>query len=312
MAAGHLLVMTSSTMTLHRLLCSLTLVAASTACGVKSVGDLDDTGGDSGGSSDSAGSSDGSASASGNTSVATTDEPGTTGSSSAGESSSGDDGSCPPFDGSTCDPQEQFGPEAAAWTFDGGDFQVSDILDVQCNVAEFVDDELTMTVTLECDEEELSQHTVVAPHNPVTPLNLGVGTIVRLTYRSEMPFWRNEWFNLRGQDGRFILGGVQSSTLLPADAADFFAPIGVTLRDDVCEIEPDCDQFCGPIRRDAIGVAVGDGEQVSIYDGNTGVVGTPTTYTFVVGEAYSRVGDSGCKDVPEAWFGIVAYDSSEG
>lgn len=308
-AAGHLLFMT--TMTLHRLLLTLALVPASGACGVKSVGDLDDTGGGSGdGSSGSAGSSDGSASATGNTSVATTDEPGTD-SGSASDSSAGDDGSCPPFDGSICDPQEQFGPEAAVWTFDGGAF-AADVLDVQCNVAEFVDDDVTMTITLECDEEELSQHTVVAPHNAVTPFNLGVGTIVRLTYRADMPFWRNEWFNLRGQDGRFILGGVQSSALLPADAPDFFAPIGVTLLDDVCDIEPDCDEFCGPIRRDAIGVAVGDGELVSIYDGNTGVVGSPTTYTFVVGEAYSRVGDSGCEDVPEAWFGIIAYDSSEG
>jgi hypothetical protein len=304
--------MMSSTMNLHRLLLTLALVPAATACDVKSVGDLDDTDGDSGGgSSDSAGSSEGSASASGNTSVATTDEPGTD-SSSASDSSAGDDGTCPPFDGSSCDPQEQFGAEAVTWSFDGGAFTETDLVDVQCTIADFVDDAATMTITLECAEEELAQHTIAAPHNPVTPLNLVDGITVRLTHHIDMPFWANEWFSLRGAEGQFILGGVQSSELLPADAPALFAPLEVTLQDDVCEFEVDCDEFCGPIRRNAIAVAVDGGEPVSVYDGNSGVVGALTNYTVVVGEAASQSNESGCTDVPDAWFAIIAYDSSAG
>lgn len=297
-----------TTMTLHRLLFTLALAPAAIACGVKTVGDLDDTDGGSGdGSSGSAGSTDGSASATGTTAVTTTDDPSTESGSSAG-----DDGSCPPFDGSVCDPQEQIGPAAAAWSFDSDAFGGLDLVDVSCNVAEFADDGATMTITLECDEQELSQHTITAPHDDVTPLNLAVGTLVRLTYHAEMPFWREEWLNVSNQAGRLILGGVQASAPLPADAPDFFAPLGVTLLDDVCEIEPDCDQACGPIRRDAIAVALGDGEPVSIYDGNTGIVGAPTGYTVVVGDAYSQVGEPSCTDTPAAWFEIVVYDSSEG
>jgi hypothetical protein len=304
--------MTSSTMTLHRLLLTLALVPAAGACGVKSVGDLDDTdGGSGGGSTESAGSSDDSASASGNTSSATTDKPGTE-SSSASDSSAGDDGTCPPFDGSSCSPQEQFGAEAVTWSFDGGTFTDADLIDVQCTIADFVDDATTMTITLECAEEELAQHTIVAPHNPVTPLNLVDGITVRLTHHIDMPFWTNEWFTLRGADGQFLLGGVQSSELLPADAPDLFAPVALTLQDDFCVFEVDCDEFCGPVRRNAIAVAVDGGEPVSVPDGNSGVVGALTNYTVVVGEALSRSEDSGCKDVPEGWFAILVYDSSEG
>ncbi len=299
-------------MTLHRLLFALALAPAAVACGVKTVGDLDDTDGGSGdgsgdGSSGSAGSSDASASASSTTAVATTGE-----TSSGGSSSASDDGSCPPFDGSTCDPQEQFGPAAAAWSFDGDPFGAADLVDVSCNVADFADDDTTMTITLECDEQELSQHTITAPHDDVTPLNLGVGTLVRLSHHAQMPFWREQWFNLSTPEGRLILGGVQASAVLPSDAPDFFAPLGVTLLDDVCDAEPDCDQSCGPIRRDAIGVALDDGEPVAIYDGNADIVGAPTGYTVVVGDAYSQVGEPTCADTPKAWFEIIVYDSSEG
>lgn len=304
---------------MHSTISCVVLAVTTAACGLKSVGELDDTSGTEGGetgdsSSETSGGS--TVSATSNGTVSSTDT-GTSISASAtslteGESSSDVDTgneteACPPA--SVCDPQEQFGEDAAYWVVDDEAFMRIDLEDITCTIAEFVDDGTTMTMTLECDEQELSQHTVVVPHNPITPLNIGQGSAIRLTYRTDPIFWINRWFSIRAMDGRFIIGGVLGSELLPAADPDLFAPVEVTLAEDVCGI--DCAAIpCTHSQREAIDLAL-DGDDVRVYDGNSGTVGPTTQYTFVVGEAATG-DDSLCDDMPPSWYAIVAYDSSEG
>lgn len=322
-------------MTLQKILPSLALVVTTSACGLKSVGEIEETGGtDDDGTSDTDASTGGSSmSNTGNTSVGTsvsstvsTSDTDVSASVSATVSTSDTDVSasdtddptdsstdtdigCPPGM-SVCDPQPQFGEEAAQFTIDDGGFAEVNLDEVSCTITEFVDDGATLAMTLECDEGELSQHTVVVPHNPITPFNIGEGSAVRFTYRTDPIFWINQWFSIRANDGRFVIGGVLGSELLHPDLTDLFAPVEVTLAEDVCG--PDCvAKPCERNQREGINVVLNDAESAQILDGNLGTVGETTQYTFVVGEATSGEVVQ-CDDVPEAWYAIIAYDSSEG
>lgn len=285
-------------------------------CGVKTVGDLDD-GSESGDSS--------SASSEGHTSVVSqtaSDSDTATGEESSASMSTTDpststtdptdtetdSGECPPGEGSICDPQPEIDSSAAAWSIDDNQAFQAALTDVQCVVADFQDDGTTMTIELHCDEEELAAHTIVVPSNPITPLNLGIDNSVRLSYTAETPMWTDDWFAIRRVEGGLIIGGSSASGLVPS--ADFFAPLAMNVRDDVCAQECLIDE-CGPRARHAIDVTV-DGEETTVYDRTVGIVGDPTQYTVVVGTASGFVGPVECTDTPEAWYQVIVYDSSEG
>lgn len=288
-----------------------------TACGVKSVGDLE--GGDDG--SEDAGSSgdDGDDPTDSDPSNGTTPSETGTGddgdeptdsdpsdpSSEGGSDESG--GECPP-QASVCDPQPVLEPEATAWSIDqNAGFQTA-LVDIRCVVADFVDDDTTMTIELHCDEEELASHILVLPHNPITPLNIGVDSSVQLTYHAQTPFWTDYWFTLRQLDGRLIIGAGDGHQLLPFD--DLFAPLTLAVLDDVCPQECRIDE-CGATERHAVEVGL-DGETTRIYDANSAVVGSTTQYTVMIGEATGYVGDIDCTDIPPTWYRTIVYDSSEG
>lgn len=297
-----------------------TLIAG---CGVKTVGDLE-----SGSSESSDGSAEGNegqtsvvsqsasdtdtatsdsgndASASVSATVSATDPTATT---TDPTDTDTDTGECPPGQGSTCDPQPELEPDDAAWIVDTESFEV-ELVDVTCIVADFQDDGTTMTIELHCDEEELAAHVFVLPHNPVTPLNLGVDTSVRLSYYVQTPFWTDRWFAIHRMDGGLVIGATDASGLLPAD--DLFAPLTLAVQDDICPQECTVGE-CGIIRRHAIDV-VAEADEITVYDGTIGVVGQTTQYTVVAGEAAGLVDVGGCTDIPGSWYRVIVYDSSEG
>jgi hypothetical protein len=296
-----------------------TVLAA--GCGTKTVGNLDD-GSDSGGSSEEG--------TEGHTSMLTQSTSATTDTDSASESvstsasgtvsatvsDSGSDatdtdtttGECPPDGGSICDPQRMLEPAEYDWSIDDNqEFEV-ELVDTPCMVADFQDDGLTMTIELQCDEMELASHTIVLPHNAVTPLNIGTGSSVLLTYYAQTPFWSEYWFALRTTDGRLIIGATNASGLLPVD--DLFAPLVFDVHDDVCPAECSDDK-CGATRRFALGVTL-DANEMTVYDGNRDVIGDTTNYAVVVGQAAGFVDFGVCTDIPGAWFSVIVYDTTEG
>ncbi|HWB75874.1 MAG TPA: hypothetical protein VG755_12990 [Nannocystaceae bacterium] len=289
-------------------------------CGVKTVGDLDS------GSDSSDSTAEGSE---GHTSVVSQSASDSDTDSATGEESSAsvsttdpststtdptdtetDSGECPPGEGSICDPQPEIPGSAAAWSIDSGKTFQAALTDVQCVVADFQDDGTAMTIELHCDEEELAAHTIVVPSNPITPLNLGIDSSVRLSYYADTPMWTNDWFAIHRVGGGLIIGGSSGDSVLPPDNALIFGSIGLAVRTDVCAQECLIDE-CGPRARHAIDVTV-DGDEATVFDRTVGIVGDPTQYTVVVGAAAGFVGPVECVDTPDAWYQVIVYDSSEG
>lgn len=312
------------TMAWNNLVATMTVLALASACDTKSVGDLEDGGGDASESAGSSGDDDGSASQSStaptgddgpsdpsDTESSGSDDRGTDPSTdpSADDGSSESGGECPPAGGpSMCDPAPMLGPDATRWSIDDGIGFETSLTDIACTVADFADDGTTMTIELHCDEEELAAHIIVLPHNPITQFNLVVDSAVRLTYVAQTPFWTNYWFALRQLDGRIIIAAGDGSDLLPS--ADFFAPLELELQPEVCPQECIVDE-CGPTERQAVDVTL-DGETTRIYDANEAVVGSATGYTVQIGQATAYLDASGCDDIPPSWYRTIVYDSSEG
>ncbi|WAS92596.1 hypothetical protein [Nannocystis punicea] len=128
------------------------------------------------------------------------------------------------------------------------------------------------------------------------------GQEVQLEYRSEQPFWLNQWFSLRAafDPTRMILGGASADRLVPdgATAEEFYAtPIAV--EDGLCEPG---DAQCGLSERLALAVTWLE-VTIEVFDGQHGSLDNlPGSYRVWLENAERAVEPGMCDDNPPAWF----------
>ncbi|MBC8067711.1 MAG: hypothetical protein IAG13_05200 [Deltaproteobacteria bacterium] len=290
-----------------------------TACGAKSVGNLDTGDDGSGSSSDGSNSSPSSSVSTEPGSESGSDDlPGTETDPDPSDGSSESGGACPPVE-SICEPSPVIQDEDVYWSIDGNPEAAEISLDaVPCTVADFQDDGSDMTIELQCDEEELAAHVLVVPHNSITPFNLAVGTAVELTYVAEtlttVEQVSTDYFVAlhRPSDGSLILGASSGRRLEPAPG--LYSPLGVEVRDDVCPPECATPGECITLTRHAVAVGLDvDAQEITVYDGNSAIIGLTTQFTVVVGTAIGTEISGECSNSGvSASYRLIIYDSSEG
>lgn len=295
--------------------CGLVLVTA--ACGVKSVGSLEES--SSGGGSDTAGdlgtdsgSSATVTSASASESVGEVDtgnptEP-TSSDVDTGDPTVSDTGCLP--DDAMCDPPRQLNPDGGAWTLSGFNEFSEGLQEVSCTLAAFDPIGETMTLTLHCDEGRLAEHVLVVPSDPGNAFDGELGMALDLTYEADPIFWVNRWFAVRDADGRLLFAGAEGSEVLPPSGNAIFLPLELTADPTACPLFEPCDVgACSTARRQAIDVLL-DVESAKVFDGNFGVIGSDQQFLLRVGRAEELIESDSCDDVPPAWYNFVIFDST--
>lgn len=289
------------------------------ACGVKSVGGLDESSSTDGGS-DTAGDLSGSASLSASATSVT--EPSSsdvdTGNPTEPTSSDVDTGNpteptgdtgCLPDD-AMCDPAREVESDAAAWTLSGFREFSEELVEVTCTLDDIDDVGPTLTLTLHCDEGEPSEHVLVVPTNPTTSFTGTLGMSVTLSHQSDPIFWVNRWFAMRDVEGRLLLGGAEGSEVLPPSGNAMFLPLELTADPTACPSFEPCDRLsCSTARRQAIDVLL-DVESAKVFDGTVGSIIGEQHFTLLVGRAEELLMSDTCEDVPPAWYNFVIYDST--
>ncbi|MFY0534047.1 hypothetical protein [Nannocystis pusilla] len=128
------------------------------------------------------------------------------------------------------------------------------------------------------------------------------GQEVQLEYRSEQPFWLNQWFSVRTDfdPTRMIFGGVSADRLVPdgVPAEEFYStPIEVV--DGLCEPG---DAQCGLSERLALTVTWLE-VTMEVFDSQHGSLDNlPGSYRVWLENAERAVEPVTCDDVPPAWF----------
>jgi len=310
--------------------CAMTIALLLGACGeTKQIGELDGGSSESGDDSGTQTASESNSSATMTTSstsetetasgTATTpttgEEDSSDGESSEADSSGTDTDGCD--GGSVCDPQPD-GDTEAAFVIDGRPAQLEpiEILERPCSIESVVGDEPAI-VTLHCPMgDAIAVHTIET--NVPTTLNLVPGTAVVFSHVIELPFWNEEWFSLRldfEDVDPLLLAGGRASAVHPAVAPQlpepFYGNVTIAEAQGVCELEPVCDvNACAQERREAIAVAAG-GDEMSVYDGRTELVGDGSQFQVRVDIARSYENVQ-CTDVPGHWYEFVIVNVTEG
>jgi len=323
---------------LHEL-CVLAFGTALAACGTtKEIGQLDEGSSDDTADDDDSASSQSASASMTDTSAdddgttmtvgesGTVDDGDTSGSDTQGSDSGTDTGGC--NGPSVCDPQPD-GATEADFVIDGVVFNDIDATDLElpCTI-ESVTGDAPVTVTLACTVEDgIVMHTIET--NVPTTLNLVPGTAVVFSHFIWVPFWTEEWFSLRldmEDVDTLLLAGIRGGTILPQQieeglvllAEPFYGNVDLEAHDDVCELEPVCEETggnfvtsdCGQDRRHAIAITTG-GDEALVYDRNTATVGDSNTAQIRVGEAKS-IENVSCTDIPSPWYEIVVVNTTEG
>lgn len=140
----------------------------------------------------------------------------------------------------------------------------------------------------------------------VGPSAIEVGDVVELSTDIGWGSWTDVLVALR-RDGEVMIAAM-SGEHLPGDGpfappSEFFAPLFVSLLDEVCpdeyeEIEPECALH---LRRHALAF-IDDADVEVVFDRGTSAI---DRLVIAVGDARRYYGDS-CVEVPRAWYSFVA------
>ena len=306
---------------MHKLVCTLGLsLAVITACG-PGTGQTDGTTtGETGSTTGSTG--DGTAETPTTTQVSASTGQTGTGSTTAVESTGTSDATGPsdttgPIDGTTStgdteEPPETTGgeicgvvPEAlVAWNLVVPPALGGLDIDANCEVVGATKVGPETTLELSClIADEMTPVAVVYSVAPEIEDAWSAGLEVHLAYRSEQPFWINEWLAITQED-TLHLGAIRASALVPADTTpmEFFKrSIGLEME---CVALPD---RCG--LREPIGlgftVALDDGDfgSLTVKSGEHTSFGNAgfTTEEFFVEQASRLLDPITCDDAPSTW-----------
>jgi hypothetical protein len=136
---------------------------------------------------------------------------------------------------------------------------------------------------------------------PLPPID---GQVV-LDYRSVMAFGIDQWFTLRDLDDELLLAGVAAPELEPPDALGFFAPLGASKLDAVCQTPVTCDNMSQKL---AVNVTYGD-DAIQVFSQHASVIGEFRVSVAHARRHYQEVqeGDQICSvyDIPERWFSVL-------
>jgi hypothetical protein len=183
----------------------------------------------------------------------------------------------------------------------------------ECEVSALEADPGATLLALSCGEQAVQIHLVL--DEPLT--QFAVGDPVALDYRAQMSFGVSEWFTLRlpAPDGALLLGGVAAEALVPPDADQFFAPLGMTRQDGVCPTTIDCDNLEEPL---AVEFTHGEDTAV-VFASHSAVIGESAPYRVGASTArkhYSEANDGQggfCEvfDVPEYYYRLMFHRLGE-
>ncbi|MDC0670425.1 hypothetical protein [Nannocystis radixulma] len=176
-------------------------------------------------------------------------------------------------------------------------------LSVPCTVDSATESPPEWTIAFDCTIEGAAQAVHLAfTREPFPGQVFFPGQEVQLEYRSEQPFWLNQWFSIRAgfDPKRMIFGGVSADRFVPdGTSAEEFYSTPIEVLDGLCEPS---DGLCGLSERLALAVTWLE-ITIEVFDGQHGANSNlPGTYSVWLETAERPVEPAMCDDVPPAWF----------
>lgn len=247
-----------------------------------------------------------------------------TASSSAGDTTTGDGttttGTSTGGTDDTGDPPDTTGGEACVdakeasndWTLEVPPALVGEAFAVDCTLITVNKQGLEHVLGFDCMVEGEPQKIVVRYQiGPDLDIPWFVGTKMRIDYRFEQPFWKNEWLAV-AEDNALYLGAVRADSLVPPGVtAEEFYRREITVHAP-CDPVPDA---CGMRQALALGfIEVADGRDILelVKSGEFEGIGVFIKDLVFLEHASRVLEPATCDDVPPRWFDAMIISDVSG
>lgn len=174
-----------------------------------------------------------------------------------------------------------------------------------CGVVEMTQEGASSSIVLDCGDlgADAIEYTIEHASIPGLSSHLAVDDLVSFHIAQVVPFWTEQWFSIRDQEGSLLLAGGAGSQPVPDQFEDeqtqeMFAPFSPATTTDVCATYTD---DCATI--EPVLVDFGNGD---LAPGSEDLLADPegNEYTVRLGQA-ARYSEVMCTDFPGSWYELL-------